>query len=603
VNRARRTAAASVVVVLAAAGVGSVFRIHTPLFWTAGLGDWLDPYFINSLLEWWYVAILRIENPVSPPVFHPVEGTLGYSHGLILFAPFYVPLRLVLHPFQAYNLAMFLVVLTGTLCLYAWFRRALQLSVVEAGVLTAFFAASPNVLDTGVNIWTQRASVYLVPPILLLVSAAVSGQGRRRLVWAFAAGLLATLLFTQDFYSAQFTFFFAGIWLLPRVLLALRQVFAWTSGRPAARALLVLGVAAGVWTLIVAVSGGVSTQVLGVRIRSTDALRPGVLAAILLSAAGWWMRDAVPRPQVRRPPGVVSAALVGVAGGAAVFLWIYLPVYLTYPGFAEEEYLRVLRERSVSSLWSPIAFLRGYEGFATLRSFVLLLIAVAAGCLATRTNRPLRAGAAVVWLAAALLVFLIPFRFGDFSVWGTFFRPLPGFDAIRDPLRIIYQFELAVVLGVALVLAGMRGRARTRGAVTGVGILLILLSPNRTVFEYNRPNSDFDRWVAAPVRVDPSCRSFYMAAGPAEYDARSHEPWTLYSNDAAFLAMRLGVPTLHGFSAWTPMDWHVRHPHAADFAWGVGDWTARHRLAGVCEMDVERRTMTPGLPATSSTVR
>ena len=51
------------------------------------------------------------------------------------------------------------------------------------------------------------------------------------------------------------------------------------------------------------------------------------------------------------------------------------------------------------------------------------------------------------------------------------------------------------------------------------------------------------------------------------------------------------------------MDWHVRHPHAADFAWGVEDWTARHRLTGVCEMDVAQRTMTPRLPAASSTVR
>ena len=588
-------------ILLAAAYAGSVFQVHTRTFWTAGLGDLLDPYFINSLLEWWYYAVLRFDNPASPPVFHPVEGTLGYSHGLILFAPFYIPLRLVLHPFQAYNLAIFSVVVAGTVCLYAWLRRALGLGIVEAVVLTMFFAGSPNVLDSGLNIWTQRASVFLVPPMLLLASAAASAQGRRRPVLAFGTGLTATLLFTQDFYSAQFTFFFAGVWLLPRLLEGTGRLFLLTRGRPAARALLLLGLGAAAWALLVSSSGGVSAQVFGARIRSTDALRPAVLAVIALVLFAWRMRDVLPRPRWQTFPRWAAAGILGAAVGAALFLWIYLPVYLTYPGFEENEYLRVLRERSVASLRNPLAFILDHEGFASLRSFVLLSMAIAAGWLAPR--RALSGSTVAVWMGVALLVFLVPFRFGETSVWGALFRPLPGFNAIRDPLRIIYQFELAVVIAVALVLSRMPARTWTRGAISAAAVALIVLSPNRRVFEYNRPNSDFDRWVAAPVRVHPSCRSFYMAAGPAAYDARSHEPWTLYANDAAFLALRLRVPTLHGVSAWTPLDWHVRHPHAPDFSWGVADWAARHHLTGVCEMDVARRTMVPRLPAPSSAVK
>ena len=585
--------------------MGAVFQAGSRAFWTAGLGDPLDPYFINSLLEWWYYALRRLESPASPPVFYPVEGTLGYSHGLILFVPFYAPLRPLLHPFQAYNLAILLVVVTGTLCLCAWLRRALRLTVVEAFVLTAFFAASPNVLNGGVNIWTQRASVYLVPPILLIAAGAAGSTGRPRAVLAFVAALLALLLFTQDFYSGHFTFFFAGIWILPRLVThALghaRQIHASTAGRPGARAALLVAFVAAVWSLFVLLAGGGSVNLLGLRIRSTDPIRPALVGLISL-AVFLWMRGGVALRRVSPPPASTAACAAGALLGAGIFLWIYLPVYLAFRGFGEEEYIRVLHQRPLASLRDPLTFIRTHEGFGTLRSFLLLPFAIVIGWLSARHERPITAVAGLIWLLVALLVFLMPFRFDDLSVWGNLLRPLPGFNAIRDPLRITYQFELAVILAIGLVLSKLPARTWTRATIPLTAGVLILLSPNTTVMEFNRPNADYDRWVAAPIDVDPSCRSFYMRAAPAEYVARSPEPWTLYSNDAAFIALRLGIPTLHGVSAWTPPDWRVRHPHAEDFSFGVRDWTARYGLTGVCGLDVERRTMTPGLPAESSSV-
>jgi hypothetical protein len=599
VNERGRITRAAIVTTVTVIYMGGVFQAGSRAFWTAGLGDWLDPYFINSLLEWWYYALLRVQNPASPPVFHPVEGTLGYSHGLILFAPFYVPLRLVLHPFQAYNLAILLVVVTGSVCLYAWLRRALGLGALEAFVLTAFFAASPNVLNGGLNTWTQRASVYLVPPILLIGAGAVSASGTRRAVLGFAAGLLALLLYTQDFYSGHFTFFFAGVWILPRLVTAGfgrgRQIFASTRGRPAARLALVITALAAAWSLLVLLSGGGTIHLAGARIRSTDPLRPALLALVALTVLAW-MRGGVALPKVPPVPGWARACAAGALIGVSIFLLIYLPVYRAFGGFAEEDYLRVLRQRPLSALAAPWTFIRTHEGFDSLRSFLLLPFALAVGWFSTRRERVISPVTVVVWLLVALLVFLIPFRFDGLSAWGHLFRPLPGFNSIRDPLRIAYQFELAVVLGVGLVLSRMPAGTWMRAAVPLAAALLMLLFPNSTVMQFNRPNADYDRWVAPPIEVDRSCRSFYMRAAPLDYVARSPEPWTLYSNDAAFIALRLGIPTLHGVSAWTPPEWRVRHPHADDFVFGVRDWTARYALTGLCGLDIARRTMTPGLP-------
>lgn len=91
-----------------------VFQAHTPLPYNSGLGDWIDPYLINVLLEHWYRSLLTLSDPASLPMYFPASGTLGYSSSLILFALFYVPLRFFLHPFQTYTLALFLILEVGS---------------------------------------------------------------------------------------------------------------------------------------------------------------------------------------------------------------------------------------------------------------------------------------------------------------------------------------------------------------------------------------------------------------------------------------------------------------------------------------------------------
>ena len=115
-------------------------------------------------MEHWYHSLRTFSDPFSPPIFFPVRGTLGYSHSLILFAPFYVVLRLFFHPFQAYGLTLFLVIETGVLYLYLVFRRFVQLSFVDSLLLMALFLSSRNVIGGFMGTWAQTASVFLIPP-------------------------------------------------------------------------------------------------------------------------------------------------------------------------------------------------------------------------------------------------------------------------------------------------------------------------------------------------------------------------------------------------------------------------------------------------------
>ena len=80
----RRPLDLSILLVTSAAYLAYVFRFAEGTFWTTGAGDWIDPYFINALLEQWYRIEATQADPASPPMYFPVGKTLGYSHGLIL---------------------------------------------------------------------------------------------------------------------------------------------------------------------------------------------------------------------------------------------------------------------------------------------------------------------------------------------------------------------------------------------------------------------------------------------------------------------------------------------------------------------------------------
>jgi hypothetical protein len=98
--------------------------------------------------------------------------------------------------------------------LYLIFRKFVKLGFIESLLLSAFFFSSANVINPGTGVWSQRASVFLIPPILLmaLVSARMR-EGRSRLGLAWLSGLLSSLLFTQDFYTGALAVLVAALFL------------------------------------------------------------------------------------------------------------------------------------------------------------------------------------------------------------------------------------------------------------------------------------------------------------------------------------------------------------------------------------------------------
>lgn len=576
-----------------------VFQISRPPFWNAGLSYWLDPYFINVLLEHWYVSLRDGLDPSSPAMFFPAPKTLGYSHGLMLYVPFYAPARLFFHPFQAHNWTILLVLAVGIACLYVLFRKV-GLSFVESLAVAALFFTSRNVVNEPTSVWTQRASVFLIPPILLmlLVSARMRGRPRGMIV-AGAAGCLSTLMYVQDFYTAHFAALFAAAFAVAaafaeggvrRAGYALRR--AWNAQTVAARVALIAAAIAAGWAGYVRALGGGEIDVLGIEIRSHDVWRPAVTALAAAVAFLWLNRRRFALPPLRRPDAWWVAVTLGAAAGALVFLWIYAAAYVEHRAFPEEHLLQQLVVRDPSRWNGPMDVWRDLP-YSALRSFALVLIA---GVLIWIPSIGAGRKARIYWLwllGASLVVLLIPLRLPEFSVWRAFVEPLPGFRVIRDPKRIIYLYELAVALATAALLASLAAKSAGRAAVTLLVVGFIVTDPGPEAFGFHRRNAVYDRWVAAPIEIDPSCRSFYIKGASREYMSRSDHMWSQYGIDAFFVSLNHGIPTLNGYSAWVPEGWGLMNPQDADYDQGVAQWIARHRLTRVCEFDIDARTMKP----------
>jgi hypothetical protein len=70
-----------------------------------------------------------------------------------------------------------------------------------------------------------------------------------------------------------------------------------------------------------------------------------------------------------------------------------------------------------------------------------------------------------------------------------------------------------------------------------------------------------------------------------------------------FIALKHSIPTLNGYSAWTPAGWHLINPSDADYTESLGRWISRYGLEGVCALDIERRIMKPALSGVEASSR
>ncbi|WP_293881893.1 hypothetical protein [Sphingomonas sp.] len=193
---------------------------------------------------------------------------------------------------------------------------------------------------------------------------------------------------------------------------------------------------------------------------------------------------------------------------------------------------------------------------------------------------------------------------GGFSIWRYVYQLVPGANAIRVITRFLIFALVPVVFIVVVTLD--RTRWRNRALIPMIAFLLVEQVQMAAPLAMDRA-----RQMAMLADVGPpptACTAFFVvaarrdaAADVAESVSIAHG-WSrnrevkpdlllkLYRHnvDAMMIATYYNVPTINGVSTFAPPDWQFDDPDAPDYVGRVRDYASKHRLTGLCGLDVRR---------------
>ncbi len=528
----------------AAAGVLSIAFFFRP-FLTSGFaaisGSPDDGRLCIYLADHWFQVLSGSAALRSPAFFFPQPFTLGYSEALFLLGlPHALFRSLGLDRFLSFEFSLIAVKAFGFASLYA-LARALNLSRFAASFAAALFTISNLYYFSLVR--PQLQSVAFVPFIAWLLLRASRSQGRRAVLFSLAAGFSLAALYLTSFYIG---------WLA--------------------------------------------------------SIAGAVLLVFLRLLAG--------RPfsfQLR----AFAAFLASFALGLVPFFWIYLPVLRHTAGRSIESslpnmpaLLDTLNVGDTNFFWGWLVsdiqnfFLRPPSGVELIQGWpplTLALFLIAAFAALRAVKRP--SSPAALLAAAALPTFLLLWLTfiritGRLSLWGLLIRLIPGASAIRAPGRVSFLLTILICLACAAALDRLAASGPRRALAAALLAALLLLEQfNRfPVFALNRPAALAD--LARLPPVPSACRSFFIYSPfvPAEV-----WPTIRLFVVAMEISQERRIPTLDGYSGWTPPDWDLNFAHDRGSAVRrARAWASAHGiLPGLCLLDLGANSWqpSPSLPA------
>jgi len=500
-------------------------------------GDGADARLVVVLHEHWVNVFRGRVSWTSPNFFYPAKGTLGYADTLFLNQIFYAPMRaLGLDSFLAFEWTVILLSLVGFAGFFTLCRRVLGLGIgVSLALATAFaFANNLNI----VSVHPQLYSVYWFPLLLLLALRVARAPGRWwQSFWGAIAGLLFGLILFSTYYIAWFI-------VLAAVVFAL------------------------------------------------------VFLPLQLRSAGWRRCVDLARSKLSGLLGFLGGAIVGLVP----FLIVYVPVLRSTGGRTYEQVMTyaatprdVLNLGGSNYVWGslvrahlPVEHLTNTETSLAVTP-VLVILAAGAMVFAIRMWRSTELAILTRLCAAAsvtaLVLALLPIRFGVGSLWRVPWVLMPGVEGIRaiDRVEIVIApiVCLTVALGLAIAQRTRRPLARRSQAVSvGLALLLVLAVVEQlNVGEFAGIDRSIEnkRLREAPQPPE-SCRAFFII---------DREMLSFVANiDAMVLAVHFGIPTVNGYSGQYPPGYILLDMSDPEYFAKVRTWVADTRAEdGLCSYD------------------
>jgi hypothetical protein len=484
---------------------------------------------------------------LSPPMFFPIKGTLGYSDAYLLDALIYVPLRVGgIDPFLAFELLCVGISLVGfvsTNILLTHFGGVRQ--PLAALAATIFVFSNALYISMGHPQLYEVNFAALVAVLFLEAARSKTSHPIRSTTAGFLGGLVLALLFSTGYYVAWYFTFLSGIVL-------------------------------------------VSAAIVRFGLRPLGILRTRIYFAL-----------------VRRNLSVGVAGAVGFAIGAIPFWKIYAPVVAQFSGRGYTEYegpflVDLLNVSGNNIVWGglierlqivPKDLLYNGEHVIAVTPVLMLTFFLCAWAvwrnrlLSDPEDRVLRSVVLGCFLAAALMT-VIMVKVGEFSLFWVVWHAVPGANALRSGTRAQIITNGFVVVVVAIVLARLLQRTTSRRVAVAVWALVLLCVAEQANVVSNHNLSRRQEVAALGIVATPpiSCKSFYVAPHSLERGP------AIQQINAMLIAQVAKVPTLNGYSGLYPPSWNLWETGSPSYHNHTWRWAASHGITdGLCRYDVAQR--------------
>ncbi|MFC2172973.1 hypothetical protein ACFLU6_10140 [Acidobacteriota bacterium] len=175
--------------------------------------------------------------------------------------------------------------------------------------------------------------------------------------------------------------------------------------------------------------------------------------------------------------------------------------------------------------------------------FVTLALAVM-GLIAARKKLPVRL-IILTTVGTILLTTMFP---GGFTVWKFLYHFVPGAGALRTIGRIGTFLLIPASVGISLYFQSLV--IRRRWWVIAVLALLCCAEQKQKSQSFSKIEVR-ERIAALSLHVDPACQAFYLAS-------RNWRQPRFIHDDAAWVQIATGIPTVNGRYGNSPRDWDLK---------------------------------------------
>jgi hypothetical protein len=535
-------------------GVGALVFFRWQIFSKFDLifGDRVDARMVAFLHEHLYQWIVGNSSLLSPPFFYNQTDTLGYTDAFLLDQIIYTPLRLLdVGPLLSLSLIAVVLSSVSYFFLYVLLRR-LEISALIASLVALLFVFPNNLFLQSEHL--QQFTVYYLPIIAYCTIASVihlHAKPYRAYFLGACAGGLYGLVFSTGYYVA----WFFGIGLLIFALIAAPT--AWP------------------------------------RLRAMWVKKPS--AAITLG----------------------MAASISFLSALTIFFIIYAPVLELGAKRPFAEYLfyaprlnDIINVGSANFFWSKLIrslHLVSYERLNFIEVNIALtpliqVFLVTSACLAVlprfwpasdlgRVSRALVLACTTV----CLLFFIVTVKIGGQSLFRLAHEWLPGANVIHAGYRAMVVANLFAVIPIGLtfnqIFRSQMEKPGTFFVVARPAALIILLvlgaveqvnlsQPALLSRNFEREHLDV---LPAPPR---ECRTFYAVAQAGRHPLQAQI-------GAMMVAMAHNLPTINGYSGWSPPGWDFYDTQTADYEHRAQRWAVKRGIEkGLCRLDLDRGSWT-----------